>query len=59
MNNKKTKIKCRLVINGIGDINAKADKDLDIPDPDVAIGARVIKDAIQEDTEDDSQSVNS
>jgi len=55
MSDKKTKIECRLTTQGTSKANAKAVDDLKIPDPEPTEGARAIKEATEEETEDDSK----
>ena len=59
MSDKKTKVECRLSIQGTDKANAKAVDDLKIPDPEPAVGGQAIKDAMEEGSGDDSQSGNS
>ena len=55
MSDKKTKVECRLSIQGTEKANAKAIDDLKIPDPEPIEGAQAIKEATEEETEDDSK----
>ena len=59
MSDKKTKVECRLITRGTDKVNAKAIDDLSIPDPEPTIGKKVIEEAMEEDTKDDSKSENS
>ena len=59
MSDKKTQIDCRLITRGTDKANAKAIEDLKVPDPEPAVGEQVIKDAMEEGSEDDSQAGNS
>jgi len=59
MSDKKTQIDCRLITRGTDKANAKAIEDLNVPDPEPAVGEQVIKDAMEEGSEDDSQTGNS
>jgi len=54
MSDKKTKMDCQLSVSGTDAANAKAAKDMDIPDPTPAVGKQLIEDA----TEDDEEGVN-
>lgn len=59
MSDKKTKIECRLTTSGTEKANEKVVGDLSVPDPDPAVGEKVIKEVMEEDIEDESQSENS
>lgn len=53
VSDKKTKFKCCLVAHGTDKANARAIGDLNISDPELAIGEQIIKKALEEDEEDD------
>lgn len=55
MSDKKTKVGCNLVTRGTAEANAQVVDDLAIPDPEPAIGKRLIDEAMRKDTEDDGQ----
>lgn len=55
MSDKKTKVGFNLVTRGTAEANAQAVDDLAIPDPEPAIGKRLIDEAMRKDTEDDGQ----
>ena len=59
MSDKPTKIDCRLVARGTKGVEAQADDDLNVPDPDSATGKRIIKEALEEDEENGDQQANS
>lgn len=59
MMDKKTQVDCRLVTRGTNRANAQAIDDLNIPDPESAVGKQIIKKMLEEEIEDDSQSDNS
>lgn len=55
MKNDKTKVECRLVVNGTDKANANAVDDLAIPDPEPAVGEQAIKEATEKDVDEDDQ----
>ncbi len=55
MSDKKTKMECRLTARGTNKANTKAVDDLVVPDPEPAVGERIIREAMEEETEDDNQ----
>jgi hypothetical protein len=59
MSDKKTKVECRLNTQGTDKANAKVVDDLKIPDPESAVGEQVIRDVMEEGSEDDSETGNS
>lgn len=59
MSDEKTKIECRLNIQGTDKADAKAIDDLKIPDPEPAVGEQAIQDAVEAESDDDSQTGNS
>lgn len=54
MSDKKTKIECRLITKGTDKANASVIDDLVIPDPEPAIGKRIIREELEDDEQDDS-----
>lgn len=56
---KLTVVKCNLTTRGTQEANIKVIDDLTIPDPEPAIGKQIIKEAVEDEIEDDSQSDNS
>lgn len=59
MSDSKTKVDCRLITRGTDKANAKVIDDLAVPDPEPAIGKKVIREATEEDTEDGNRTGNS
>jgi hypothetical protein len=59
VSDKKTKVDCRLTVCGTNRANAKVIDDLAVPDPESAVGEQIIKEAMKEEIEDDSQQGNS
>jgi len=55
---KKTKLNCNLVARGSDKVEADAANDLNVPDPELATGKKVIEDAMgsEEDGKDDDDS---
>ncbi len=56
VSDKKTKLSCRLVTKGTEQANANASDDLNVPDPEPAVGEKIIQEAMREEEEDDSES---
>ena len=55
MGDEKIKVECRLITRGTDKVDAQAVDDLSVPDPELAIGKKVIENAIsKEDDDDDS-----
>ena len=52
MSDNKTKIHCKLLVFGTAKADAKAAQDMNIPDPGLAIGKQLIKNATEEDEKD-------
>lgn len=55
MSDKKTKVECRLITKGTDKANVSAIDDLAVPDPEPAIGKRIIQEELEDDKQDDSQ----
>lgn len=53
MSDKKTKVECRLIARGTDEANTQAVDDLAVPDPELAVGKKLIKEMMEEKTEDD------
>ncbi len=56
MSDKKTKVNCRLVTKGTEQADASANDDLNVPDPEPAVGKKIIQEAMREEDEDGSES---
>lgn len=52
MSDKKTKIDCKLSVFGTAKADAKVAQDMNIPDPGLAVGKQLIKNAIEDDEKD-------
>ena len=52
MNKKKTKVDCYLTTIGTSGVNAQAEGDLSVPDPELATGEQIIKEALEEEPDD-------
>jgi hypothetical protein len=52
---KKTQIKCRLITRGTENVEAEAISDLSVPDPESAIGKKIVDEAMGN-LENDEQS---
>lgn len=59
MDDKKTKVECRLITRGTDGANANVISDLNVPDPESTVGKQIIIEAEEKDVEDDDQSENS
>ncbi len=59
MSEKKTKVECHLITKGTDKANASAIDDLAVPDPELAVGKRIIHGKLEDEEKDDSQSDNS
>ena len=55
MCDEKIKADCRLIAKGTDKANAKVVDDLRIPDPESAIGNKIIKEAIGDETDNDDK----
>jgi hypothetical protein len=56
MSEEKTKVDCHLTARGTDKANADAIEDLAVPDPEPVVGEQIIKDAIEDEEENDSES---
>lgn len=56
MSDEKTKLNCRLVTKGTEQADASASDDLSVPDPEPAVGEKIIQEAMREEDRDDSES---
>lgn len=59
MSDEESKIDCRLKATGTSRANAKVVKDLSIPDPDPAVGKKILEELMAEGSKDDEGSKNS
>lgn len=59
MSDKKIKMKCHLITRGTEGAEAQANDDLNVSDPEPAMGKQIIEGATEEDKEDGDQPTNS
>ena len=59
MSKKKTRLGCHLITRGTKEVNAQADDDLSVPDPEQAVGKQLIKKIMEEDEENGDQPASS
>lgn len=55
VSDKKTKLNCRLITKGTEQVNASANDDLSVPDPEPTVGKKIIQEVIGEEEEDGSE----
>ena len=55
MSDEKTKVGCSLVTRGTAKANTQAVDDLNIPDPEPAIGKRIVEEVMEKDIDNDSK----
>jgi len=54
MTDKNTRIDCHLSTHGTNKANAKAIDDLSVPDPEPDVGDQIVREAMEEELEDDN-----
>jgi len=59
MSDEKNKIDCRLKATGTSKADAKVVKDLSVPDPEPAVGKKILDELTEEESKDDARSKNS
>jgi hypothetical protein len=53
MSDKKTKIECRLITHGTNKAKAKVIGDLNVPDPEPAIGEQILQEEMNKESNND------
>lgn len=53
MSDEKIKVECHLKTKGTDEVEDKVSDDLDVPDPELAVGKQIIKNIMEKDVEND------